>query len=134
MKSFLLVGLGGALGAMCRYGITLLFNLLNINRLAAADAASYAALLKGSAGTFATNSLGCLLMGLFVSLCPAGSWQLMLTVGLCGGFTTYSTFSMQSVTMLQQGRYGLAAIYILGTVLCCITFAALGCWIGGKLR
>lgn len=53
-----------------------------------------------------------------------------LTVGLCGGFTTFSTFSMQNVRMLQDGKIGMAAIYIIATVIVCIIMASLGYRLG----
>ena len=119
MRNILLVGLGGAVGAMLRYGVTLLCNSLN---------------WSSNLGTFLVNIAGSFAMGLLVSCCGQSPWLLMATVGICGGFTTFSTFSMQSVTLLQQGRYGVAALYILGTVLVCVLFAALGCYVGGKVK
>jgi len=115
----ILVGLGGAIGAMMRYGITLLFSAMN---------------WSSNLGTCLTNIFGSFCMGLLVSACSQSPFLLMATVGICGGFTTFSTFSMQSVTLLQQGKYGPAAIYILGTVILCIAFAFAGCWIGTKLK
>lgn len=53
-----------------------------------------------------------------------------LTVGLCGGFTTFSTFSMQNVRMLQDGKIGMAAIYIIATVIVYIIMASLGYRLG----
>lgn len=112
--NFLFVGLGGALGSMLRYGVTLLCAAFN---------------LSGNSATFAVNILGSFLIGLFTGLCKDGSMFLLLTVGLCGGFTTFSTFSMQNVRMLQDGKIGMAAIYIAATVLSCIIMA----WLGYRL-
>lgn len=115
IRNFLLVGLGGAVGAMMRYGITLLFTYLH---------------WASNVGTFLTNIIGSFCMGLLVSSCSQSPWLLMATVGICGGFTTFSTFSMQSVSLLQQGKYVPAAVYILATVLFCIAFAFAGYWLG----
>lgn len=100
----------------------------------------YGATLAGTAAgwsselaTFAINALGSLLMGILVSSCGQSPLLLMLTTGLCGGFTTYSTFSVQSVTLMQQGRYGSAALYVLGTLAVCLMFAAAGLWLGQRL-
>lgn len=112
---FLLVGLGGALGSMLRYGMTLLCAALN---------------LSGNVATLAVNVLGSFLIGLLTGCCKDGSLLLLLTVGLCGGFTTFSTFSMQNVRLLQDGKIGLAAIYILATVVLCVIMAWLGYKIG----
>lgn len=112
---FLLVGLGGALGSMLRYGMTLLCAAFN---------------LSGNVATLAVNVLGSFLIGLLTGCCKDGSMLLLLTVGLCGGFTTFSTFSMQNVRLLQDGKIGLAAIYILATVVLCVIMAWLGYKIG----
>ena len=119
IKNLLLVGLGGAAGAMLRYGVTLLCN-----------AAGWTA----NIGTFAVNIIGSFAMGLLASSCSQSPWLLAATIGICGGFTTFSTFSMQSVTLLQQGKYGMAALYVCGTVFLCIAFAALGFYVGQKLK
>lgn len=110
-RNFILVGLGGAVGAMLRYGVTLLFAAFQ---------------WSGNIGTFLTNVAGSFVMGFLVAFCSQSPWTLMLATGLCGGFTTFSTFSVQAVTLLQQGRYAAASAYITGTVLCCILFAGLG--------
>lgn len=52
-----------------------------------------------------------------------------LIVGLGGGFTTFSTFSMQNVRMLQEGKVGMAAVYIFATVIVCMVMA----WLGYRL-
>lgn len=118
VRNFIMVGCGGALGAMLRYGSTL-----------ACTAAGWSSELA----TFIINAAGSLLMGLLISSCGQSPWILMLTTGLCGGFTTYSTFSVQSVTLMQQGRYGSAALYVLGTLAVCLMFAAAGLWLGQRL-
>ena len=119
IKNILSVGLGGAVGAMLRYGVTLLCRLAG---------------WSGNLSTFLVNVTGSFAMGLLVSCCGQSPWLLMATVGLCGGFTTFSTFSLQSVSLLQQGKYGEAALYILSMVLICIALAAAGCALGQKLK
>lgn len=59
---------------------------------------------------------------------------MMATVGLCGGFTTFSTFSVQTVNLIQEGKWGNAAIYILGTLIVCFLLAWTGCLVGQKLK
>lgn len=114
LVNFLMVGLGGAAGSMLRYGMTLLCSALN---------------LSGNVATFGVNILGSFLIGLFSGCCREGSLLLLLTVGLCGGFTTFSTFSFQNVRMLQEGRIGDASIYIVATVIICVAMA----WLGYRL-
>ena len=110
----LIVGLGGALGSMLRYGVTLLF--------AALDWSGYLAIML-------VNALGSLAIGYLSGSVKDSALLLLLTVGACGGFTTFSTFSMQSVKMLQEGRIMPLLLYTLGTVVICVLMA----WIGFRL-
>lgn len=112
--NFLMVGLGGAVGSMLRYGMTLLCAALDVS---------------GVAATFGVNILGSFLIGVCTGCCKEEALLLLLTVGLCGGFTTFSTFSMQNVRMLQDGKIGMAAVYIIATVTVCIVMA----WLGYRL-
>ena len=117
-KNILIVGLGGAAGSILRYLATLAGNALHC--------ASWIA-------TLSVNSTGSFLIGLFMAACTSGDWKLMLTVGLCGGFTTYSTFSAQSLEMLRSENYLNAGAYILGTVVLCLLFVWAGMYVGTKL-
>lgn len=117
-KNILIVGLGGAAGSILRYLATLAGNALHC--------ASWIA-------TLSVNGIGSFLIGLFMAACTSGDWKLMLTVGLCGGFTTYSTFSAQSLEMLRSGNYLNAGAYILGTVVLCLPFVWAGMYVGTKL-
>ncbi len=66
-------------------------------------------------GTLLCNIVGCFLIGLFAGMVTRMGWstevRLLLTVGLCGGFTTFSTFSNEGMSMLQTGQYLQYAIY-----------------------
>ena len=117
LKNILLVGLGGAAGSILRYLATLAGNALHC--------ASWVA-------TLSVNAIGSFLIGLCMAACTSGDWKLMLTVGLCGGFTTYSTFSAQSLEMLRSGNYLEGGAYILGTLLLCLVCVWAGIYIGGK--
>lgn len=113
--NFLVVGLGGAAGSMLRYGVTLLFAFLH---------------LSGNLATFSVNVIGSFLIGILTGCCKEGTLLLLLTVGLCGGFTTFSTFSLQSVRLIQGGNLWEAAIYIIGTLVMCVAAAWLGYLLG----
>lgn len=119
LKNFLAVGVGGAIGAMLRYGMTVLGAWLH---------------LSSNISTFLVNVIGSFVMGMLVSCCEQGTWLLLATVGLCGGFTTFSTFSMQSVNLIQDGKWGQAALYISLTVIVCILMAWLGCMAGQRIK
>ena len=118
IKNFLLVGVGGACGAVLRYSVTLLATAIQ---------------WSSNVAIFLVNVVGSLVMGLLVSSCQQSQWLLFATMGLCGGFTTFSTYSMQSVTLLQQGRYGAACLYMVGTMIVCVAFAAIGYYVGQKM-
>lgn len=82
-------------------------------------------------GTLLVNLLGCLVIGLlwgFFSRTSdeGGTWSLFLTVGLCGGFTTFSTFSKEALAMLQCSNYVGFASYIAISVIAGIALVALG--------
>ena len=113
ITSFLAVGAGGALGAIGRYGLSLLpfrgeFPLL----------------------TLVTNLLGAVLIGLIAGWAGRGrlsdQWTLFWKTGVCGGFTTFSTFSLESLTLLERGRWLLGGSYMVLSVALCLLGVALG--------
>lgn len=116
MLAYLAVALGGACGAMARFAV---YN--------AATLAGYSSFLA----TLAVNTLGALLIGvLYVLLSEKGGLQPygqhLLTIGFLGAFTTYSTYSLDALRMLEQGQLAYAVLYLLGTMLICL----LATWLG----
>lgn len=92
-------------------------------------------------GTFVVNVTGSFLIGLFAMLffmltdlgvpsSTARLLQLALVVGLCGGYTTFSTSTVESVRLAQSGRMRLALANSLGTLMVTVTAAGLGLWLG----
>ncbi len=104
LKNILLVALGGAAGSVARYLLS----------KAIQDTAATAF----PWGTMAVNVAGCLLIGLLYGLASGdgtrlgADLKLMLTVGFCGGFTTFSTFANESLTLAKTGDALLSAAYI----------------------
>ncbi len=105
--NILAVGLGGALGAIFRYLLGQIIPKLG----------------RGfPIATFAVNLIGCFAIGLVVGL--AGKHSnidprviLFLQTGICGGFTTFSTFSLESLTLIEEGKIVIGILYIVLSVL-----------------
>ena len=91
-------------------------------------------LLGFPAGTFTVNAAGSLLISILLEATSSETLGWLLIVGFCGGFTTFSTFSADTVRLLRAGCYNAAAIYVALSVAVCIVFAALGMWIGTTFR
>ncbi len=111
--NFFLVFIGGGFGSVLRYAVGLFI---------------------GAAGfpwaTLAVNVGGSFAIGLFGGWSERFGWseavRLALTVGLCGGFTTFSTFSKESLALVQSGRWGSFALYALGSFAIGIAAVAMG--------
>lgn len=89
--------------------------------------------LSGSSfpwGTLTINITGSLFLGFLYALLEGTAaipeWRLLLGVGLCGGYTTFSAFSYESLRLLQDGEFGRGAAYILASVLLALTATLLG--------
>jgi CrcB protein len=87
-------------------------------------------------GTLVVNIVGSLVIGLVLRLAgdPAvmpPETRVFLTVGVCGGFTTFSAFSIENLELLQSGQYGRAFLYIVSSLLLSVGAAALGWYAGG---
>lgn len=110
---WLAVGSGAAIGAWARWGLGLWFN---------------GVLTQLPVGTLAANLGGGYIIGLAVAFFTAypdlsPAWRLFLVTGFLGGLTTFSTFSAESMTLLQRGEFGWAlahiSVHLLGSILCC---------------
>lgn len=102
MKIILAVGLGSFIGGICRYMVTLFIQ----NKF----------LTTFPFGTMFVNVLGCFLIGVIYALSDRGNlsplWRMFLATGMMGGFTTFSTFSNETVSMLRDAEYVPAFSYI----------------------
>ena len=105
IRELLAVGCGGAAGSIVRY-------LLSGGIMAGQT------LLGFPAGTFTVNAAGSLLIGILLEATSSETLGWLLIVGFCGGFTTFSTFSLETVGLIKSGHIVLALVYvILSTVL-----------------
>jgi len=117
MNNILLIAIGGAIGSVSRYGCQKWIYQLFPHPF--------------PLGTFVVNILGSLLIGLFFGLSEKGNimspeWRIFLTTGLCGGYTTFSTFSFESLSLLKEGNYVYALMYIVLSVM----FGLMAVWLG----
>ncbi|MCO5231831.1 MAG: fluoride efflux transporter CrcB [Chitinophagales bacterium] len=120
MKETILVGLGGAAGSILRYLISLLFSNYNHHSF--------------PKGTFIVNALGCfligILMGVFERNLPLHTpYKLLLITGFCGGFTTFSTFSFESISLFNNGHYWTAISYVIFSIFSGVLLIFLGLYL-----
>ena len=122
MQTYLLIALGGALGSVLR------FFLGGVIASRFGDAFPW--------GTLTINVTGSFLIGLFFTLTAAnGRWQaggdlrLFLMTGICGGYTTFSAFSLQTLVLAREGDWRRAGGYIVSSVALCLA----GVWLGHLL-
>ncbi|HWL53827.1 MAG TPA: fluoride efflux transporter CrcB [Chthoniobacteraceae bacterium] len=120
MKQFLIVGLGGGIGSMVRYGVA--------RWMLVAGAQPFFPW-----ATFAVNVSGCLVIGVLAGLADrfhlfSENATLLLFTGLLGGFTTFSSFGLEAMFLMRRGEWGWAALYVAGSLL----FGLLAVWLGMK--
>lgn len=124
MKTLVFIAFGGALGAVLRYG---------------ASSSVYALLGRGFPyGTLFVNVVGSLLIGMLsilmlerMSIGP--EWRAAVLVGVLGSFTTFSTFSLETLNLLEQGEITTALLNMVASVLLCLVAVWLGVIIGRQL-
>ncbi|MEE2755146.1 MAG: fluoride efflux transporter CrcB [Myxococcota bacterium] len=104
VSSVFAVAVGGALGCVCRFGI----------------ASFFSAGLQFPVGTFSANMIGCFLIGLAYvvfshNVALPAVLRLSILVGFLGGFTTFSSFGLESIRLIEAGRIQLALVYVLSS-------------------
>ena len=117
MRLIWYVALGGAAGSVLRYGVGLAVQSRSGGNF--------------PVGTLVVNLSGCLLLGFLIRYALATpaitpEFRALLTVGLCGGYTTFSTFSYETVALIQDGDWGRAALYVGLSVMGSLVSVALG--------
>lgn len=118
--SFLFVALGGAVGAMCRYGLSLIIIKSDFPFM-----------------TFVANFLGAFFIGLIAGFAKKNNsispnLILFLKTGFCGGFTTFSTFSLETWKLLENQKYAMSGLYAGASLLCCLAGVAIGNWLSSR--
>lgn len=117
MNAYLFVACGGALGSCLRYLLTNLMTQLFGRNF--------------PAGTLLVNLLGALAIGMTIGFIQQGvlaqhPWRPFIMVGVLGGLTTFSSFSLDTLLLMQQGDWAKAAVNVLINVGCCLVLT----WIG----
>jgi CrcB protein len=117
------VAAGGALGSLARFWMTGVMTALTGPRF--------------PYGTLLINVLGSFVIGVMagIALTPTRlgmhpDVRIFVMVGVCGGFTTFSSFSLQTLELMQSGNMIPAAFYVAGSVVLCMVFVWLGWWLG----
>ena len=117
MKSILIIGLSGGAGSILRYLVQKIFQPHSTGVF--------------PTGTFLVNIVGCFLIGLFWGwMNRSAEWseelRLLLMTGFCGGFTTFSAFTLESIGLLKENKTGLFLFYIAGSVIIGLTATYIG--------
>jgi CrcB protein len=123
MLKVLIVGVGGFLGAIGRYGLSMLFQ---------------SAFPGFPLGTFTANALGCFLISLLVFSIPDGTdifpyWRELLITGFLGSLTTMSTFMLEGYRLMALRELGMAALYGIITLISCLVAVYGGHWVATSI-
>lgn len=126
MTATLWVAFGGALGSVARYWLQLLL-------LPASKNLPWGTMVINITGSFVIAFFGVITLSQ-AKLPLHENIRLFVMVGLCGGFTTFSSFSLQSFELLKKGAFTGAFINIVLSVVLCIAATAIGFFLGGKIN
>lgn len=120
MKDLLMVGIGGFMGSVLRYKVGVLIATKNTSAF--------------PWGTFTVNLVGAFLIGLLISsaLKSQQTTTLLLVTGFCGGFTTFSTFALENLKLLQSGQWLIFLSYALFSLIGGIVLCYGGYFMGSK--
>ena len=118
MRIVLLIGLGSFIGGIGRYLL--------------AQSIQNKALTAFPYGTLTVNIIGCFLIGIVYGIAErsglSNEWRLFLATGILGGFTTFSAFSYESITLMRDGQAGSALLYIGCSVMLGLLATYIGLW------
>jgi CrcB protein len=124
IRNIVLVGLGGGIGSIFRYLTSVIVNKYFIYIFPLA--------------TFTTNFLGCLLIGLLLGYFDRQQLinldaKFLFVTGFCGGYTTFSTFAFENISLFQSNNSAVAFAYLAASILCGLFAVWLGLFINNKI-
>lgn len=124
MKEIIAVFIGSGLGGLTRFGLGMWVDSWHNSHF--------------PYGTFVVNVVACFALGFIIGLADhkqilSPTARLFLAVGFCGGFSTFSTFSIETLTLFQQGHNTSLILYTLGSILLCVTATFGGLLIAEKI-
>ena len=119
MMAYFWIALGGALGSVTRFALS-----------------GVVARWAGQAflGTLFVNATGSFAIGLAAALGPIKLWEQLLIIGVLGGYTTFSAFSLQTFQLIHEGRWSVAVANVAGSIAFCLVAVWLGHISGTALR
>lgn len=121
MRYVLLVGFGGFIGSILRYALTRFVQQRFLSEF--------------PVGTISVNIIGCVVIGIVFALADrnflSGDSRLFLATGICGGFTTFSAFSIETMTLIRESEWLYASLYVISSVILGL-LATFGGYIAGK--
>jgi CrcB protein len=120
VRAYLFIALGGALGSVLRFFLS---------SVMAQRFGGHAFL-----GTMFVNVTGSLVIGFIAALGPIRLWEQLLMIGLLGGYTTFSSFSLQTLELMHQGRWSVAFTNAFGSLALCLVAVWIGHLAGGAFR
>ena len=130
LMQYLVIGLGGALGSMLRFGLG---SLIDTNVQKTGHIFPW--------GTIVVNITGCFVIGFIYTISSVEGRILLSTytrsfimIGILGGYTTFSSFSLQTLLLAQGGHWGSAAANVLLSVVLCLVGVWLGAALAGSLN
>ncbi len=132
MLKLLLIAVGGAIGTLARYGLNGLISEHQSRHLPLP--------VLFPLGTMIVNVTGCFVIGVIAAVSDPSlgrggikpEWRDFLMVGVCGGYTTFSSFGLQTLNLARDGEWGWALLNVIGSNVLCLVGVYLG-WVCGRL-